>query len=163
MIFGQSNVRTFEGQRYHMCGEGDFVLLNSSDVKIVGRFQKSPFNGKPIQSFEVPYFEFWIHWFGVNSKFKIKTRNGKLRYSDKLLTIVRDWILTTLLLLAQYDKSVILTAVGIQVRQEVIEIKLKGPEVDRSMRTLDVLVNGEFQYFDQGPQRWKDFQGMLQY
>ncbi|XP_022320895.2 sushi domain-containing protein 2-like isoform X1 [Crassostrea virginica] len=103
MIFGQSNVRTFEGQRYHICGEGDFVLLNSSYVKIVGRFQKSPFN-------------------------------------------------------AQYDKSVILTAVGIQVRQEVIEIKLKGPEVDRSMRTLDVLVNGEFQYFDQGPQRWKDFQ-----
>lgn len=82
MIFGQSNVRTFEGQRYHICGEGDFVLLNSSNVKIVGRFQKSPFNGKPIQSFEVPYCEL----FGVNSKLtKIKTHNG---YSDKLLTSV---------------------------------------------------------------------------
>ena len=80
MIFGQSNVRTFEGQRYHICGEGDFVLLNSSNVKIVGRFQKSPFNGKPIQSFEVPYCEL----FGVNSKLKL---NG---YSDKLLTSVRE-------------------------------------------------------------------------
>lgn len=46
MVFGQSNVVTFEGQRYHICGEGDFVLLNSSSVKIVGRFQKSPFHCK---------------------------------------------------------------------------------------------------------------------
>ncbi|XP_061189248.1 sushi domain-containing protein 2-like [Saccostrea echinata] len=102
MVFGQSNVRTFDGQKYHVCGEGDFVLLNSTDVKIVGRFQKSPFN-------------------------------------------------------PQNTKSVILTAVGVQARNEVVEIKLKGPEVDRSIRTLDVLVNGEFHYFDQGPQRWKDF------
>eukprot|EP00105_Crassostrea_gigas_P014706 XP_011431480.1 PREDICTED: sushi domain-containing protein 2 isoform X1 [Crassostrea gigas] len=103
MVFGQSNVVTFEGQRYHICGEGDFVLLNSSSVKIVGRFQKSPFH-------------------------------------------------------SQYNKSVILTAVGIQIRQEVVEIKLKGPEVDRSTRTLDVVVNGEFHYFDKGPRRWKDFE-----
>lgn len=49
---------------------------------------------------------------------------------------------------------------GIQIRQEVVEIKLKGPEVDRSTRTLDVVVNGEFHYFDKGPRRWKDFEGM---
>ncbi|XP_056013014.1 sushi domain-containing protein 2-like isoform X2 [Ostrea edulis] len=102
MVFGQSNVRTFDGQSYHVCGTGDFVLLNSTDVKIVGRFQKSPFN-------------------------------------------------------PQYNRSVILTAVGIHIKQEMIEIKMKGPQVDRSTRTLDVVVNGEFHYFDQGPRRWKDF------
>jgi hypothetical protein len=63
-------------------------------------------------------------------------------------------------LVAQNNRSVILTAVGIQIKQEIVEIKMKGPQVDRSTRTLDVLVNGEFHYFDQGPRRWKDFKGM---
>lgn len=44
MVYGQGNVRTFDDEKYHVCGEGDFILLDSSPVSIEGRFQKSPFN-----------------------------------------------------------------------------------------------------------------------
>ena len=43
MVFGQSHVLTFDGAHYRVCGEGDFVLLQSMELTIEGRFQKSPF------------------------------------------------------------------------------------------------------------------------
>lgn len=36
---------------------------------------------------------------------------------------------------------------------------MKGPNADRSKRVLDVLVNGEYQFFDNGPLRRRDFTG----
>jgi hypothetical protein len=49
MVYGQGNVRTFDDERYFVCGEGDFILLKSSAVTIEGRFQKSSFNRKYLQ------------------------------------------------------------------------------------------------------------------
>ena len=46
MVYGQGNVRTFDNEDYYVCGEGDFILLQSSPVTIEGRFQRSPFNRK---------------------------------------------------------------------------------------------------------------------
>ncbi|XP_061188229.1 sushi domain-containing protein 2-like [Saccostrea echinata] len=101
MVFGQGNVRTFDNDSYFVCGEGDFILLESTPVTIEGRFQKSPFS--------------------------------------------------------QNYNSTILTDVGIRSGNDVIEIRMKGPNADRSKRILDVLVNGEYQFFDNGPLQWKDF------
>lgn len=101
MVYGQGNVRTFDNEDYYVCGEGDFILLQSSPVTIEGRFQRSPFN-------------------------------------------------------PNYN-STILTDVGIRAGNDIIEIKMKGPNADRSKRVLEVLVNGEYQFFDNGPLRWKDF------
>lgn len=46
MVYGQGNVRTFDNSEYYVCGEGDFILLQSSMLTIEGRFQKSPFSRK---------------------------------------------------------------------------------------------------------------------
>lgn len=44
MVYGQGNVRMFDNTAYYVCGEGDFILLQSTMVTIEGRFQKSPFS-----------------------------------------------------------------------------------------------------------------------
>lgn len=101
MVYGQGNVRMFDNTWYYVCGEGDFILLQSTMLTIEGRFQKSPFS-------------------------------------------------------PNYN-STILTDVGIRAGNDVIEVKMKGPNADRSKRVLDVLVNGEYQFFDNGPLRRRDF------
>ena len=57
MVYGQGNVRTFDNEDYDVCGEGDFILLQSSPLTIEGRFQRSPFNRKFIISlnFEIRF------------------------------------------------------------------------------------------------------------
>lgn len=40
---------------------------------------------------------------------------------------------------------------------------MKGPNADRSKRVLDVLVNGEYQFFDNGPLRRRDFTGFYSF
>lgn len=46
MVYGQGNVRMFDNTWYYVCGEGDFILLQSTMLTIEGRFQKSPFSRK---------------------------------------------------------------------------------------------------------------------
>ena len=60
-------------------------------------------------------------------------------------------------ILGQQNKSLILTDVGIKLGHNKVEIRLKGPNVDRSKRLLDVLVNGQFILFDDPSLRWQDF------
>ena len=58
-------------------------------------------------------------------------------------------------------KSVILTAVGVKAKDETVIIKLKHGAPKQNMNEkgplLDVIVNGEFQFYDRDDNKWQDF------
>nr|XP_022326514.1 sushi domain-containing protein 2-like [Crassostrea virginica] len=58
-------------------------------------------------------------------------------------------------------KSVILTAVGVKAKDETVIIKLKHGAPKQNMNEkgplLDVIVNGEFQFYDREDNKWQDF------
>lgn len=137
MVYGQGNVRMFDNTWYYVCGEGDFILLQSTMLTIEGRFQKSPFSRKYF--YLVPNF-----------------------VSLYFITFIIPMWHNTIGYLANYN-STILTDVGIRAGNDVIEVKMKGPNADRSKRVLDVLVNGEYQFFDNGPLRRRDFTGFYSF
>lgn len=137
MVYGQGNVRMFDNTWYYVCGEGDFILLQSTMLTIEGRFQKSQFSRKYF--YLVPNF-----------------------VSLYFITFIIPMWHNTIGYLANYN-STILTDVGIRAGNDVIEVKMKGPNADRSKRVLDVLVNGEYQFFDNGPLRRRDFTGFYSF
>jgi len=55
------------------------------------------------------------------------------------------------------NSTVVLTNIAVRVANETVEIRLRLPSTNRSLRTLDVSVNQQYYFFEEKQSYWQDF------